>query len=519
MASYTLNGTAWTTSEGRDRLAALRRRYLEAGARHRERFVLAYPSLHTSDAVFAGFPETLGRALDEATAMAAADIAGHRIYTINESRLRAELEQRAAQVSERFEAAYDQYLAIIGASADAREQRVAARGQRARLVGGGFGVEGAARGIAVAGAANAAVGLLHGIAGAAEGALGAMGDKRKKHILFDAAETRDALGDYLCRVILQGHELVADLVNDSAGERVFDLIDDRARVQADALVQNVAAGRVPDDDQANALRQALDLDPFAPAVWVEWLSHFGDAGGSVEAVANSFCVELAPLKQQKLREKRMALQWATPEQCQASGVELEHVAVGLGLPFAEERARISAQTEALDRQRRTFDGDVYDTIEAMHAARERSQELERLTVDGFTYATLHEADAARTEASDKVTRTVDGTVFPTRAEADKARSLVLRRQYLPLWLAIILGPWPTALFTLKAGFTRQQRIIALGWMTFMLIAVALPSSPSEVVGALVRLTVWGVVVGGIAITSWRTDEARRAAVATEPHAA
>lgn len=334
-----------------------------------------------------------------------------------------------------------EYLAVAGTAAAAQARREDAREQRGRFVGGGFGVEGAARGIAIAGAANAAVGLLHGIAGATEGALSSLGDKRKKRALFEATDTRDVLADHLFQSALSGHELVADHVNAALGKPVYDSVTLEGRTQARALVANVTAGRVPAADRRGVLTRSLHLDPFAQATWRAWIDSFGDRDGSVEHTARQLGLAVvAEHKQHKMAELRDSLAWTTPEQCRADAAELAALAASLHVSFDNERARIEQRAAEMERQARTFEGIAYDSVGAMIGARDLAAERGHRTVEGIVYPTQAEPDRAVILAAERRARTVGGVTYDTPAAADQAQASARLKTSPALWLAVLLAP-------------------------------------------------------------------------------
>lgn len=130
------------------------------------------------------------------------------------------------------------------------------------MIGGGFGVEGAARGMVAATAVNAAVGLVYGTANAFGKAMATGGDRRKKAELFQATTTKDGLSEVLLSVALAGHRLVAEIANEEGEGVRFEIVSDSDARRARALIANVEAGRVPNDQVAEVLAEALQLNPF-----------------------------------------------------------------------------------------------------------------------------------------------------------------------------------------------------------------------------------------------------------------
>lgn len=393
MAHYDLGPLTLTTSPERDMFADLRRRYLELGGNHQRQFRARYASYGSADDLFERLPVDLENVFTETAAMVAHDLATHGIYDVSEKTIRADLEVRAEAVAEGFNRVQGRYFDIIGKAAELEAQRQEARENRGQIVGGGFGIEGAARGMALAAVANAAIGLTYGLVNLTAKAASDLGDKAKKRQMLQDPATKADIGGFLVRIALQGAELVAANVNNGA---TFEAVTDEARQKSAAMVENVAAGRVPDDQVQPVLVQALTLDPFNTEAWTVWLDRFGDQDSSVAACADVFGIsEVQAHKAKLIAERKAALSWSTPEECRANSLILEQHAERLGFPFDSERTLIEATAQRLDRERRTFNGIKYPSLaEATEARRAHEDELQR-TVGGIVHETHQGANDAR----------------------------------------------------------------------------------------------------------------------------
>lgn len=393
MAQYNLGALTLTTSPERDRFAALRQKYMTLGEDHKRRFAIEFAHCKTADDLFQSVPDNIEAVLAATTAMVASDFAANGIFDIGEKVIRADLETRAESVADRFNQVQERYYAIIGKAAELEAQRQDARDSRGRIVGGGFGVQGAAQGIAIAAVANAAIGLTHGLANSLSKAVSDLGDKEKKRELLTNPATKAGIEDFLIRIALQGSELVAATVN---GGAIFEAVANEARQKSLAIVENVAAGRVPDNQVQSVFVQALTLDPFNVAAWSGWLDRFGDQNGSVGVSADALGLsDVKSYKAKLVDQHKGTLAWDTPEECRANASVLEGYAAWLGYPFDGERTLLEARAVNLDRERRTFNGIEYPSLaDATEARRAHEDELQR-TVGGVVHETHQGADDAR----------------------------------------------------------------------------------------------------------------------------
>ena len=461
VGEFRLGDQLLITTQGRDALADLRKAYVGLGAGLSGDFRARFDALQSADELFSRYPEEIGRALDRTVAAVARDIARERIYHWDEAALRKDLEARSEAAAEKFERIRDRYDSITMRAAEREALRAEAGQNTPSVIGGGFGVEGAVRGIAVATAANAAIGLVHGAANAAGKAAAASGDRRKKQELLKDPHTKEVLADVLRDIAVEGYRLVADIVNSERNEPGYDVVTSEAGRRAAALAENVGAGRVPEEEVPAVLAESIGLDPFLEKPWRLWVEKMGDRDGSLARAAEALGLPFVALhKQHLLARRRAALSWATPEECQRNSEVLEEDARFFGLPFDDIRREIESRAEALDQQRRTFDGIVYPTMQDSARARAEMEERARRTFDGVLYASEAEAEERR----DIVSRTFRNKIYSTPYAADTASNRYFLSVSVFYWISVLLVPFPAALVSLRAGFDLKKRFVALGWL-------------------------------------------------------
>jgi len=154
------------TTPGRDALAEIRKQYLAQASGFCAAFRTEFANFAGSDLLFDRFPTVLDRAFDQTVAAVAEDVARERIYHWDAASLRRELEARATAFWQDFDGLSERYRGIIAGGQKRDAIRAASADNRPSIIGGGFGVKGAAEGIAIATAANAAIGVVHGAASA-----------------------------------------------------------------------------------------------------------------------------------------------------------------------------------------------------------------------------------------------------------------------------------------------------------------------------------------------------------------
>ena len=177
---------------------------------------------------------------------------------------------------------------------EAEEDRDRARAARTHAAsnawsGGGFGVSGALKGAATAGALNMAGGAISGTFNALGKVWSSANNSMKKDDILKSDETKNAIvnGIYLC-INCAYYELIPCL-RDKARVKI-DFIDDQRKKQVERLMSNLRSGRIPEAEQQSILFQALSLNPYNKEIYLSLLDNYGDKDGSIEAMAVVFDV-------------------------------------------------------------------------------------------------------------------------------------------------------------------------------------------------------------------------------------
>jgi NTP pyrophosphatase (non-canonical NTP hydrolase) len=472
MTTLKFGGQSFETSASRDAYAALRRKYYDIGVKENELFKAQFlASFSTADELFEQFPAVVEGVIHRSTETALADIATHQIYDVDEAAFGSLFAARRSAWEGAYDKFRDDYLAITLSSAELETQRAERAANRGGVIGGGFGLEGAARGVAVAAVANAALGIVHGLANQTGRALTAMGDKRKKAALLRDPSTQEGLGDVLFEIAFATHLLIAELVNDRSGRVAYDFVAKEDAIKATAFRQNIVKGRVPEDTQAEVLGQALALNPFDIELWREWINRFGDADDSVATAAACMHMnEVKEYKDQLIMKKFAFLPAATPELCLASAEEIKGYGAHLGVDTNYEVDRLNTKADELDRLRRTFNGTAYETMEEMaeaqaayRKAKEVTDEIAKRTVDGFVYDTPELANHARNSLAERTWRNkVYADMADIELEKNKSRMKIRA-------IVVTIAPFPNALFSFSKGYTWKFRARSILWMVAYLI--------------------------------------------------
>lgn len=345
----------------------------------------------------------------------------------------------------------DKYTAIVKKTAELDSSRTQRREDRGRVIGGGFGLSGAAKGIAAAGAANMLFGAVHGGFNLlAKGATG-LANMASESAIFSDPATKSHLTNAVYQVVFNTHFALIVALNDKLPTAITGYVSEDAAAKATRLLENIEKGRIPNEAVTSMLIEALSLNPYDEGFYARWLRLHGDKIGELEAVEHHFGVYVSTkAKKELIAARKASLDLSTPEACGRSLVDLEAYAASIGYSgFASEKADILALSSALD--------------------------LNRRTVGGVTYPTLQEAIAAQ----DEVGRTVKGVVYATHAKADEERAK--KTVSVGFGIAIFIVPMIAAFFTLRNGYSKNVRIVAFGWAALIFALVQFGSGNQNTV--------------------------------------
>lgn len=374
---------------------------------------------------------------------ALADLVGHAVYDVDLTGFSDYYDAGAAWESD-FAEVDDRYMAIILKAEELDEYRTQRRESRGRWVGGGFGIGGAVKGAMQAGAMNIATGAVHGTFNLIGKGLTAAGNAIEKNKLFADPSTKVTLVNAVYRLVFNVHYGLVNALNDRKPELAIGYVSTDDSAKATRLLDNIAAGRIPETAIRPQLTEALALNPYDEAFYHCWLSHYGDDDGQLETVERYFGVQVAgSAKNDMMRAQFSILDFSTLATCDASQAKLESYAVSIGYRditgYLTEIAAIKAQLER-----------------------------DRLTVAGVAYPNDEAAAAAR----DDLARTVKGKIYPTQEKADEIRAQ--KTVGILFVIAIVLMPYVAAFFTLRKGYSLRARVLSFGWLAFVLYIAIKP---------------------------------------------
>ncbi|CDS53403.1 hypothetical protein [Polaromonas sp. CG9_12] len=348
----------------------------------------------------------------------------------------------------------EKYLSIVLKAEELDAYRAQRREGRGQWVGGGFGISGAVKGAMQAGAMNLATGAVHGTFNLLAKGVSAVGDAIKKSALYDDPTTKTHLTNAVNKLIFNTHFALIAAINTEKPNSINGYVVDEDANKARRLIENVIKKRIPNEVVESTLLEAFILNPYNEDFYSYWIKAFGDKYEELEAIESHFGIGVSSkIKKDLISARKASLNLSTPEACEISLIDLEKYANSIGYRgFAKEKLELLTHKRQLDQERRT--------------------------VQGIVYGTTAQAEAAL----DQLSRTVKGVVYASHAEANSERAK--KSVGVVFGFAIFAVPFIAAFFTLRAGYSKQARLIAFAWVACIAGVMAFsPEQPRKVSNA------------------------------------
>lgn len=190
-------------------------------------------------------------------------LADRNIFDIDSEYFTATYFKRYDTWSPAHERIAEQYAEIVCSTAEMDAYRTTRRQNSGQVIGGGFGLDGVVQGLAVAGAANLAIGAAHGLFNLVAKGLRSIGDSGKKNQIFVEPQTKAALVSGLEKSVLNVHLSLLDALDASTDissnyQRVSISDQDKAL----RMLRNLQRGALSNANPGSVLTQVLTLDPY-----------------------------------------------------------------------------------------------------------------------------------------------------------------------------------------------------------------------------------------------------------------
>ena len=307
------------------------------------------------------------------------------IMDVDEERFFNDYQEEINQWSEPYLHICDQYAEIVMTEEQLDEYRVARREGRGRVIGGGFGLSGAVKGMATAGAVNMVAGAGHMLFNGAAKIVSSVSANRKMSKILHSENTLEALVGGVRRTAFACHFALIDCLaragKDALNVRDYFLsIADEGNLQSAISLLNNAERIQNDETCRDMLIKSLLLNPYESQGYLYALKRFSDPDGTLEQAAEYFGIlEVQNAKKDILEDFANTFSLDTEEKAKeakrqvcAKIKELHYQGNLDGLK------RIQTAIHQLDVQYRTVDGILFPSRKESDLARQELREIQSI---------------------------------------------------------------------------------------------------------------------------------------------
>ena len=367
------------------------------------------------------------------------------VYNIDEEKFAKEYYLDKFYVfGDSYQQIYDKYMDIVLTEEEKEEYRQMRKQNRGRWQGGGFGLAGAIKGSATAGAMNLVSGAMHSVFNLGGKMLSSIAASREKDKLFNNTNIDDVLADGVRDSVFYMVYALTNYIKITGIQEISLVLDDHTD-EAKTLINNLKKNIVPEEKRLDLVFKAWELDPYQKETYRYIVSTYGDPQNEIETLADYFGVSIHDVKEGIIQQFNKQIDFSTEEKLLEGKSLLITLIKQLGLQESEikELKEVNDKLHKYDLGVRTVDEIVFETREEAAIARKELESIEAIIskMNKNSEASVIEAKEKiqalqlKTSIQDKhlkqiddmlekfdlEARTVDEMVFETREEASITR--------------------------------------------------------------------------------------------------
>lgn len=324
-------------------------------------------NFETLEKLIQGAPIIADQHINSAIEKAIEDLANHGVFDVDTEHFKVTFFGTYDKWSQAYDAVFEKYAEIVFSAAELDAYRTARRENHGQIIGGGFGLEGAVGGIAVASAANMAAGVIHGMFNISAKALDALGDYAKKNKIIRDPQLKLDLVSALEETVVNVHLAVIDILcflnPDSLDLERFSISNQE---KARRIFSNLEHGLLGTVDLKIVLMQLISLDPYRVDFYIFAIDRLGDSDGSLSNVAKYFNLDL---ESEKHKVFKRLYKTDTEINTKKSIADITSAGIRLGMTVEKEYLiPLRNKLQEFDIQAKSFKGQIYANRSEAEAA-------------------------------------------------------------------------------------------------------------------------------------------------------
>lgn len=262
-----------------------------------------------------------------------------------------------------YEGIEDQYLRLELNEMELKAKREDRKANRRRLIGGGFGIQGAVKGIFTAEAFNTTTGVFHGMVNTIGNSFTKISNAKKADTIYHAPETIQILKEGIFYTMIRLHVVYCKYIGFNLSALPFQ------EQRATSMMQNFY--RIPKCDRKQAICECLMNSPYYFYIYEKAVDEFGDSANELSALARTFGMEkrLMEYKQNVLNTEFIITSDLSYYEAQQMKIKLQEKMKLLGVKTCKRLEEFLNLLHDLEIRERTYDGIVYPTKEQAQIAK------------------------------------------------------------------------------------------------------------------------------------------------------
>lgn len=346
-----------------------------------ERFAQAYEAYHSIDDVVQRAPEQAMKCIDPVVQTCVQTLLKHNILSVDEASFKEHYSECYTDWAEAFLTVYDQYAEIVMDQQQLDEYRVARRQNRSRWQGGGFGVSGAIKGAATAGALNMISGAGHMVVNGVGKIISSISAGIQKDKIFHDPQTYKTLSQGVWDAAFSLHFALIDSLNAVGADAkpLAGMVSEEDEATAAAMLNN-AKITTSEDQRQTAITQSFLLNPYQEEWYRYVLDAYGDQDGSLSKLEKHFGLTIIQQeKGRQLEEFAQTLPLDTEEDALLAVKQIQHKKDMLNYQGETEATQMALDAVThFDECYRMVDDILLETREAADLAREELSAITEL---------------------------------------------------------------------------------------------------------------------------------------------
>ena len=372
--NFSFHGLALHITSGQEQYNEIRKPFYQYAADAVEEFQQLYCKNQSIEAVVEDAPDQFLQSMQPVIGHCVDFLIQHHIYAVDTDTFWEKYEEIIDQWSKSYYIIADQVAELRLSQQQLSEYRTMRRQLRGRVIGGGFGISGAIKGMAAAGAMNAVIGMGHMLFNGIGGIATSISTAAALRKIFEDPDTLQNLKVGVYHSAFGCHFALVDCYNQYSNANIP--VPNADDVQLSRNYYNNASRLTDPIEKTKLLLSALELNPYDEGSYRALLNLFGDEKQELEQIATYFGVNIGKIKSEYIDDCMSDSSFKNADAKSQKAI-LEQLMQNTQISGKASQA-FQEKLYHLDREARTVSGVTFDTIEEADESRIEKDALDAI---------------------------------------------------------------------------------------------------------------------------------------------